>query len=335
MVTDARYAQYESLLRVLFRLEARRDGISLADIEEIAGVQRRAAERMRDALMRALPNLEEHRDGSNKRWVLGQSAVSKALSPSIDDIAALSRAEAVLSRDGDAATAALLSSLADRLRAGLEKTARLRFDIDLEALLEADGVVRRPGPREQLDPAVIGLLRAAILGGSWVEADMASTRTGRMSWGNRIGPIAFLLGEGRQYLVGYSDYREQVQLFRLSNLTRVKVLSEAFEAPDDFDLEAWLDRSFGTWQDEPHDVEWRFSVDAAQDAHNHRFHPTQEFTEEADGSLTLRFTACGLDEMCWHLFRWGSGVEVIAPDALRERYAQMLADAIGRADQDG
>lgn len=252
MVTDARYAQYESLLRVLFRLEARLDGISLADIQEIAGVQRRAAERMRDALLRAIPQLEEQRDGSSKRWVLEQPVLRKALSPTIDDIAALSRAEAVLARDGDEPTAALLSSLADRLRAGLAHKARLRFEIDLEALLDADGVVHRPGPREQLDPAIVTRLREAILGGSWVEIDLLSTRTGKTSWGNRVGPIAFLLGEGRQYLVGFSDYRQQVQLFRLSNLAQVTVLSEAFKPPADFDLASWRDRSFGTWQDQPH-----------------------------------------------------------------------------------
>ena len=54
-MTDARYAQYESLLRLLIMLEGRSDGIGIADIEEVAGIQRRAAERMRDVLLRALP----------------------------------------------------------------------------------------------------------------------------------------------------------------------------------------------------------------------------------------------------------------------------------------
>ena len=42
-MTDARYAQYENLLRLLIMLEGRSDGISLTDIEEVAGVLRRAA----------------------------------------------------------------------------------------------------------------------------------------------------------------------------------------------------------------------------------------------------------------------------------------------------
>lgn len=40
-------------------------------------------------------------------------------------------------------------------------------------------------------------------------------------------------------------------------------------------------------------------------------------TEEEDGSLTVRFTASGHLEMAWHLYMWGDGVKVLAPDTLR------------------
>ena len=88
-MTDARYAQYENLLRLLIMLEGRSDGISLTDIEEVAGVQRRAAERMRDVLLRALPQLEEVREGPSKRWRLEAPVLNRALAPTVDDLAAL------------------------------------------------------------------------------------------------------------------------------------------------------------------------------------------------------------------------------------------------------
>ena len=325
-MTDARYAQYENLLRLLIMLEGRSDGIGIADIEEVAGIQRRAAERMRDVLLRALPQLEEVRDGASKRWRLDAPVLNRSLAPTLEDLAALNRAVAVLRASGDAGTADCLSTLSDRLRAALDRRARPSFEIDLEALLEADGVVHRPGPREVLDADVVGRLRQAILGGCWVELDM-QTDAGRMSWRNRVGPIAFLLGEGRQYLVGFSDYRQQVQLFRLARLRGARVLSEAYERPEGFDLSRWLARSFGTWRDQPQAVEWRFAPHVAADVRQFRFHPDQRLTDEADGSVTVRFTASGLDEMGWHLFRWGDAVRVVAPDVLRERYAEMLAAA--------
>lgn len=328
-MTDARYAQYESLLRLLIMLEGRSDGISLADIEEVAGIQRRAAERMRDVLLRALPQLEEVRDGPSKRWRLDAPVLNRALTPTVDDLAALNRAAAVLRTSGDEDTAERLAVLSDRLRAALDRKTRPRFEIDLEALLDADGVVHRPGPREHLDADIIGALREAILGGCWVELDLQSSTSGRMSWRNRVGPIAFLLGEGRQYLVGFSDYRQQVQLFRLANLRKAKVLPEAYQRPEGFDLSRWLAQSFGTWRDKPQQVEWRFAPHVAAEVRQFRFHPDQSLTDNADGSVTLRFAASGLDEMCWHLFRWGDAVHIIAPAALRTRYREMLdaADA--------
>jgi hypothetical protein len=41
---------------------------------------------------------------------------------------------------------------------------------------------------------------------------------------------------------------------------------------------------------------------AAPDARKFLFHRTQTTEEQPDGSLIVRFTACGLSEMCWHLF---------------------------------
>ncbi len=331
-MTDARYAQYENLLRLLIMLEGRSDGISLTDIEEVAGVQRRAAERMRDVLLRALPQLEEVREGPSKRWRLEAPVLNRALAPTVDDLAALNRAAAVLRTSGDNDTAARLGVLSDRLRAVLERKNRLRFETDLEALLEADGVVHRPGPREHLDADIIGALREAILGGCWVELDLQAGASGRISWRNRVGPIAFLLGEGRQYLVGFSDYRQQVQLFRLANLRKVKLLPETYQRPEGFDLSHWLAQSFGTWRDAPQQVEWRFAPHVAAEVRQFRFHPDQSLTDNADGTVTVRFTASGLDEMCWHLFRWGDAVQVVAPAALRDRYREMLDAADGALD---
>ena len=55
------------------------------------------------------------------------------------------------------------------------------------------------------------------------------------------------------------------------------------------------------------------------------FHPDQTVSENDDGSLTVRFKAGGINEMCWHLFTWGDSVTVERPKALRRRLAQMCS----------
>ena len=43
-----------------------------------------------------------------------------------------------------------------------------------------------------------------------------------------------------------------------------------------------------------------------------------------DVSLLVKFTATGSVEMCWELFTWGNNVEIVAPQRLRETYANLL-----------
>ena len=67
----------------------------------------------------------------------------------------------------------------------------------------------------------------------------------------------------------------------------------------------------------------RFAPGAARDASNFVFHPDQTTEPNDDGSLTVRFEAGGIDEMCWHLFTWGESVTIEEPLGLRRKLACM------------
>ena len=72
-------------------------------------------------------------------------------------------------------------------------------------------------------------------------------------------------------------------------------------------------------------VQLRFDAQAAQDVTHFIFHPDQTVTANKDGSLTVRFTAGGLDEVCWHLVTWGTHVTIEHPAHLRRRMAALCA----------
>ena len=82
-------------------------------------------------------------------------------------------------------------------------------------------------------------------------------------------------------------------------------------------MSTYAAQSFGVFQEEPTDVVLRFAPEAADDAAAWVFHPSQSVEREADGALTVRFRAGGAQEMCWHLFTWGTAVTIVAPDSLR------------------
>ena len=67
----------------------------------------------------------------------------------------------------------------------------------------------------------------------------------------------------------------------------------------------------------------RFEPEAAHDAAGWQFHPSQSFERDSEGALIVRFRAGGKQEMCWHLFTWGTVVTIVTPEGLRLELAGM------------
>lgn len=309
-----RYSRQEDLLRLAVMMQGSAEGVSIADIEQTFGVSRRTAERMRDAVLRAFPQLEE-RPGVNgqKYWRFPAGTLGKMVEPTVDELTAGHRAASIARREGDLETAETLERLLSKVQAMFREDRRRRVASDLEAQLMADGVAFRPGPRERIDPEILRKLRDAILAGVMISADHRARGSGKLSRNTRLGPIAMLFGEGRQYLLAWSEYQDDLRLFALAGFERIDLEDEVFERPEGFDLQDWLADSFGIWREEPQDVEWRFLPEVADEAATYVFHPRQETERLADGSLVVRFRAGGRQEMAWYLARWGDRVEVKTP----------------------
>ena len=138
----------------------------------------------------------------------------------------------------------------------------------------------------------------------------------------RVEPYGVLYGN-RAFLVGRTDWTVEPRLWRLDRIREARVLDETFERDPEFDLRSYAERSFGTFQEEPVEVVLRFDENAAHDAGNFLFHPSQNSDWNEDGTITVRFRAGGIEEMCWHLVTWGASVTVVEPPRLRQRLAEM------------
>ncbi len=317
-----RYGKLEGLLRLALDMQGSAEGISLDDIQRDHGVSRRTAERMRDAIERTFPQMERVNPGElPKRWRLRATSARKLASISVEEMAALRTARTVLERNNLGGVARQIDTVGAKLAALLRPEAARRIAPDLEVLADAEGTAVRPGPRHNIDAEVLAELRYAVMASAKVRLHYTARGTGVASK-QVVCPYGFLYGP-RVYVVAWSmsararDYR----LFSLANITRVEVLDESFRRRSDFSLTVFAERSFGTFQEEPFDVVWRFIPSVAEKAREFVFHPSQTFEEEADGSLLVRFRAGGTQEMCWHLFTWGDQVEVIEPIRLRDMLA--------------
>lgn len=297
-------------------------GITLEDICERFGVSHRTAQRMRDRLVTDFPDVIATRGHEDRksRWRLTRPPVGGQVDISADQLVAIDMAIAALGRESKEALE--LRRLSDEVRSLLPRSKLARVETDHEALLEAQGYVARPGPRPRIDPAVDEAVAYALKARRKVLFAYASGDETEAT-ARRVSPLGLLSGL-RRYLVALpGEPKARIRIFRLDKIAEINVLDEAFVRPPDFDLQAFAKRSFGAFvRDEEYgEVVWRFTPAAAARARAYSFHPDQTLEDCADGSLVVRFAACGHLEMCWHLYAWGDKVEVLAPEALRAMVA--------------
>ena len=318
-----RYERLSDLFRLAVRLQGA-GGLTIDEIREEFAVSRRTAERMRRAVEHVFGPLESvDWDDGKRHWRLPPNGLGGLIGVSADELVELETAAAALRRSGRDEGAVLLRNLAAKLRALLRPAAQRRLEPDLEALMLAEGLAMRPGPRPRLEPGLLATLREAIKGGRWIAFRYVSRMTGRRSR-QRVQPHGVLYGR-RAYLVGRKGDAGGMRYWALANMRETVLADEWFTPDAGFDLKAFAEQSFGSFQEEPVDVVLRFSADAAGDAAAFLFHPSQEVEENRDGSLTVRFRAGGTLEMCWHLFTWGEGINVEQPAELRDRLAGLCA----------
>lgn len=306
-----RYEPSTNLLRLVLLLSGSRIGLTLDEIAKELEVGRRTAERLRDQMAMLFPNLTYSDDDSRvRRWRLPQGTLPP-VPPTPNVLATLEGLARDLSAKGDSARAADLRDAAASLRALLPPARLRQAEPDIEAFMQAEGSAAHPGPKLKLDRAMMAEIRTAILGFRKL-ALTYRPKEPRTAGQRVICPYGVLYGR-RAYLVAHTQASTEMRLWRLDRVSDVSALNENFIAQE-FDLASYAAQSFGVFQEPPQDVVLRFSPDAANDAAEWVFHPSQTLERQDDGALIVRFRCGGMVELAWHLFTWGGAVEVLAPE---------------------
>jgi len=103
-----------------------------------------------------------------------------------------------------------------------------------------------------------------------------------------------------------------------------------FEPPE-ASVEGTFDRAWDIIADQdPVEVVIRFAPSVAARVQEARWHPSQQVTVEADGSLTWRATVAGTIEVRLWVLQWGDDAEVLAPLSLRNDVAATVRRAAER-----
>jgi len=326
-VTD-RMGKLDRLLALIHALAESIDGLTLDDMADRLGVNRRTAERMRDVIARHF-DLDVRIDDRHKRFFIRDSLRRVYTRPNAAEVAALQAEADAWKERGQTARASPLESLLGKVKGALDDREKRRLDPDLDALLRLQRAFVPAGPSVQADPAALVAVQGAILAGTCLEFDYSTEGRSEPEW-RRVIPYGLVHGS-LTYLVGKMPDRDAPPVYyRLDRMENVRASNITGCAPEDFDLDAWLATSFGIWRDGEHDVVLHISGQSAERARHWRFHPSQNLHENGDDSLTVSFRAGGLRELAEHIFIWGGDIRIAAPDALRTVMRERL-DAAARA----
>ncbi|VTZ27509.1 conserved hypothetical protein [Methylocella tundrae] len=312
-----RFEKSVGVLRLARALAASAEGLTIEEMAETAGVSRRTAERMRDAVEAIFGLLERVEDGRKIRFRIAARGLGNfAVAPTALELTELENAARALETGRDLGRAITLRSLDQKIRASLREADRRRLDIDVEDQIRAEAFARQVGPRPLADPAVLKALREALLAGRIIRFRYESNH-GDATRRHTVVPYGILFAP-RYYLVASVKRKPELALFRLDRIHDVEVTDEPGAPPDGFDLAAYASRSFGVFQEEPEDIVLRFDASAAADARTYLFHPTQQMADENDGSVTVSFRAGGLLQIVHHLMTWGPTVTILASERLKQ-----------------
>jgi predicted DNA-binding transcriptional regulator YafY len=260
-------------------------------------LSRRTAERLRDAVERLFPQIEQAYPGEvPKRWRLPGGTVNGLASVTATQLTDLGTAISLLRRENMNVPAENAERGIAKMRALVKRPVMNRIEPDLEALTEAEGLAMRPGPRPKINAEIVSALRHAIITQGKVRLHYLYRGSGKRGH-QVVHPYGFLYGN-RHYLVAWSESEEarDFRTFALSNIEGVKTLERRFARKRPFSLRDYAERSFDVFQEKPVDVVWKFSSKAAPDVRKFLFHPTQVIEPQLDGSLIVRFRAGGLLE---------------------------------------
>ena len=312
MDAKPRFSRITDLIELIIFMSSKLNGVSLTDIQERFNVSRRTAERMRDSVMLALPQVDEIETNERiKRWGFTSYTLSELVYVNSDEIAFLQK----LKTNCDDIAQKELEDIITKLKASNRRKIQDAED-SIELLLKSEGYAISQSQSYKVDFKFVSDIRLGIKENRKLAAAYNDDE-------RSLIPLGLIYGE-KVFLVAKEDGKgDKIYQYALHKFKDLKVSYNKFE-PQDFNLKEYSQKSFGVYQGEVYDVKLKFISEAAEDVLNYNFHPTQKMRVQDDGSVIVTFKASGDKHIMWNLFKWGYAVEILAPAKLKKEYKNYI-----------
>ncbi len=133
------------------------------------------------------------------------------------------------------------------------------------------------------------------------------------------------------YLDAWCHVRKELRSFSVDAIRRAELLDLSARNVPDKTLDAVLGAGYGIFSGRR--VEWarlRFTPQRARWVANEQWHPRQKGNVAPDGSYVLELPFSDYRELVMDILKFGSDVEVLAPNALRDKVAAEMRVALRR-----
>ncbi len=126
------------------------------------------------------------------------------------------------------------------------------------------------------------------------------------------------------YAFGYREPPGEIRTFKIERIERVEILREIYRIPENFDPFEMLSEAWGIWfkEGKPEQVTLKFHPRAAHRVGETRWHQSEQVEILEDGYLLWRALIDEPREMLPWVRGWGSDVEVIEPQWMREEVSE-------------
>lgn len=316
MEDKPRYSKVSDVIELILLMQSRFNGVSLKDIQDELCVSRRTAERIRDCLLNVMPQVEElETDDRCKRWGFRNYSLAQLVSFTPSEIATLEN----LKQNCNNVSEADLKNIITKIKALNNKKINT-IENEIEFILHSEGVAVKQAPNYKIDLDTISIIRQGIKGNLKISAEYNGKQ-------KLLSPLGIIYGE-KVYLIAREESKGMEGYnYLLHKLSNTKLMNESFD-PQGFNIQEFSKKSFGVYQGEIYDVKLKFSKEVSQEASKYNFHPTQKGKWSNDETYIVNFKASGSKEIIWHVFKWGTGCQILSPKSLKEEYKKYLEEIL-------
>ncbi len=134
----------------------------------------------------------------------------------------------------------------------------------------------------------------------------------------RLNPLHLWHQQGGIYLAAFCHQRQEIRTFAVERFRRLHVTNATFELPTGFNLDQYLEASFGLSRGRPIRVSLRFSRAVAHCISERRWHSSQSLEPLLTGELDLTLRVPISPELKRWIMSYGKDVTIREPARLRE-----------------